>query len=132
MDMGAYECQGPGMGEFIGWLQQYGLPTDGSADFVDSDGDGMNNWQEWVCGTNLTNRLSVLRLLPPSASPTNVTVTWESVVGVNYFLEGSTNLAAPFTLLATNIAGQAGTTSYTGTNGTGARQFFYRVGVPYP
>ncbi len=25
VDMGAYECQGPGMGEFIGWLQRYGF-----------------------------------------------------------------------------------------------------------
>jgi hypothetical protein len=132
VDMGAYEFQPGVSGAFIGWLQGYGLPTDGSADFADSDADGMNNWQEWVCGTDPTNRLSVLCLLSPSITSTNVTVSWQSVAGVNYFLERSANPAAPFTLLATNIVGQAGTTSYGDTNAAGKGPFFYRVGVKCP
>ena len=129
VDIGAYEYQGPGSVISYAWLQQYGLPTDGSADYQDSDGDGMNNWQEWVCGTDPTNPLSVLRLLSPSSDGANVKVTWQSVAGVNYFLERSENLASAFTLLATNILGQAGTASYADTNAAGAEPFFYRVGV---
>jgi hypothetical protein len=111
VDMGAYEFQPGVSGAFIGWLQQYGLLTDGSADNADSDHDGLNNWQEWVCGTNPTNALSALRMVSALPTSTNVTVIWQSVAGVNYFLERGGDLGSPFTLLGTNILGQAGTTS---------------------
>jgi hypothetical protein len=133
VDMGAYEFQPGVSGAFIGWLQAYGLPTDGSADFADADGDGMNNWQEWVAGTVPTNALSVLRLLSAAPAGTNVTVTWQSVAGVSYYLLRSTDLASwpAFRLLATNLLGQTGTTSYTDTNAAALSPLYYRVGASY-
>jgi hypothetical protein len=131
VDIGAYEYQGTGSVISYAWLQQYGLPTDGSADFTDPDRDGLNNWQEWRCGTCPTNASSVLRLLSPQRTVTNVTVAWQSVAGVSYFLERCTNLAASprFTCVATNLPGQPGTTSYTDTATTNAGPYFYRVGL---
>jgi hypothetical protein len=112
-------------------LQQYGLPADGSADYADPDGDRMNNWQEWIAGTIPTNALSVLRMLGIVRNGSGLVVTWQSVSNRTYFLERGTNLAAhpPFVLLATDIPGQTGTTSYTDTNALGAGPFFYRIGV---
>jgi hypothetical protein len=132
VDIGAYEFQGPGSVISYAWLQQYGLSNDGSADFTDPDADGHTTWQEWRCLTDPTNVLSVLRLLSASRAGTNVTVTWQSVAGVSYFLERSTNLSAtpPFTPLATGIPGQTGTTSFTDSNAALAPRLFYRVGVP--
>ncbi len=132
VDIGAYEFQGPGSVISYAWLQQYGLPTDGSTDFTDPDADGHNTWQEWRCLTDPTNALSVLRLLSASPGGTNVTVSWQSVLGVSYFLERSTNLSATprFTPLATNLPGQPGTTSFTDTNAARLAPLFYRVGVP--
>jgi len=131
VDVGAYEFQAPHSLISYAWLQRYGLPTDGSADFTDTDGDGINNWQEWRCGTSPTDANSALRLVSALPAGTNVTVTWQSVAGVNYFLERSTNLSPSplFTPLATDIPGQPGTTGYTDTNVAGAGPFFYRVGV---
>jgi hypothetical protein len=132
VDIGAYEYQGAGSAISYAWLQQYGLPTDGSADYVDTDGDGLNNWQEWICGTDPTNAGSCLRLVSAVHTNSSVVVTWQSVEGMNYFLERGTNLGSPFTVSGTNIVGQAGTTSGTDTNVTGGGPFFYRVGVPHP
>ena len=47
---------------FHAWLASYGLPSDGSADYLDSDGDGLNNWQEYLAGTNPTNASSVFKI----------------------------------------------------------------------
>src|SRR5207245_3856901 len=97
VDIGAYEFQGPASVISYAWLQQYGLPTDGSADFSDPDHDGLNNLQEWRCGTDPTNARSALRMLAPATAgtpPGGLTVSWQSEAGVNYFLERSTNLTA--------------------------------------
>ncbi len=129
VDIGAYEFQGQGLSGFSAWLWQYGQPIDGSANAADPDQDRLNNQQEWVCATCPTNSQSALRLLSPATAGTNLVVTWSSVAGVNYYLERSTNLASPFSLLATNLVGQEGFTSYEDPNTTGGGPFFYRVGV---
>ncbi len=130
VDIGAYEYQGIGSVISYDWLQQYGLPTDGSTDYLDSDGDGLNNYQEWRCSTNPTNALSALRIVAALPAGSNVVVVWNSVSGVGYVLERNNNLSLGFTPLASGIPGQFGTTTYTDTNAGGTGQF-YRVGVAY-
>jgi hypothetical protein len=128
VDIGAYEFQTPASILSYAWAQQYGLPTDGTADYADSDGDRMSNYSEWKAGTIPTNAASVLALQSPSNSVSGITVTWQSVSGVTYYLQTGTNLPA-FTSIQSNIVGLAGTTSYTDTTATNAGQYFYRVGV---
>ena len=131
VDMGAYEFQAPGSILSYAWLQGFGLPTDGTADFTDTDRDGFTNYQEYRCGTDPTNPLSFLRLLAPAPAGTNLTLAWPSATGRSYVLECSTNLGAapPFFPLATNLPGQPGTTRFTVTNAAAAPPRFFRVGV---
>ena len=97
----------------------------------------MNNWQEWRCGTCPTNKLSVLTMLAPTIGVSGVTVSWQSVANRSYWLERATNLALsdepptlqPFSGIASNLAGQLGTTSYTDATATNSGPFFYRVGI---
>jgi hypothetical protein len=131
VDIGAYEYQTPTSVISYAWLQQYGLTNNGTADYTDSDGDGMNNWQEWKAGTIPTNAASVLQLASPSNSVSGMIVTWQSVSGITYFLQRSTNLSAQpaFSTIQSNIIGQTGTTSYLDTTAAGHDLSIYRVGV---
>jgi parallel beta-helix repeat protein len=131
VDVGAYECQTPALLDFYLWMQGYGLSTAASAVYANADNDRMNNWQEWVAGTDPTNAASVLVLAAPAAGADSVTLTWASVTNRSYYVERATSLAGQgaFSLLASNIAGLSGTTSYADTNGPVAAPAYYRVGV---
>ena len=129
VDMGAYEFQSPSLSQFLFSLAQAGLPTDGSADYTDPDRDGLNNWQEWVAGTDPTNAASVLRVAPLTGSGSGVVVSWLSATNHIYSVERSTNVGAhpPFQVLATGLLGQAGMTTFTDTNAPASGPVFYRV-----
>ncbi len=131
VDMGAYECQTPALLDYYTWLQGFGLPTAALSVYADSDGEGMNNWQEWRADTNPTNALSVLQMITVTNDTPGLQVTWQSVPTRTYWLDRATNLASlpSFSTIASNIVGQAVTTTYTDTTATSPGPFFYRVGV---
>ena len=131
VDIGAYEFQAPTSVISYAWLQQYGLPTDGTADYVDSDGDQMNNWQEWIAGTDPEDPTSVLRILTLSTRTGAVDVTWQSIAYRIYSLHRGSDLASQssFQIIASNVVGQAVMTTYSDTNAIGTGPFFYRISV---
>lgn len=133
VDIGTYEYQSPASVLGYAWAQQYGFPTDGSADYADPDGDGMNNWQEFVAGTNPTNAASVLVMNRPAAVPVlrEVLLSWQSVGTRTYYLQRATSLTGPpgFSCIQSNITGYDGTTSYFDTTATNSGPYYYRVGV---
>jgi hypothetical protein len=118
---------------FHAWLASYGLPSNGSADYVDSDNDGMNNWQEYLAGTNPTNASSVFKITSAQMiSGPQFVVHWSSVSNRLYDVMRATNLlvgAGGFVPLpnATNLPGAPPENVWTGAVTRASPPAFYRV-----
>jgi hypothetical protein len=91
----------------------------------------MNNWQEWIAGTNPNDSTSTLYLLAPVFTPPGLLLRWNSDRNHAYFVERATSLTSPFTfsLLRTNVPGLSGSTTFTDTRPPDAGAAFYRVGT---
>jgi hypothetical protein len=130
VDLGAYEFQGSSQGEFIQWLYQHRLATDGSEDYSDPDADGFKNWNEWRAGTDPGDANSRLRVISAQANFPGIKLTWESVAAKFYSIQRTTSLApAPFQPVATHIPGATGTQTYVDSSATNNGPYFYRVSV---
>ena len=118
---------------FHAWLASYGLPSNGSADYLDSDGDGLNNWQEYLAGTNPTNASSVFKITSAEVvSGTQFVLRWSSVSNHLYDVTRATNLAVgpgSFRALpgATNLSGTPPENAWTDSVSQAATPAFYRV-----
>jgi hypothetical protein len=94
VDIGAYEFQSPASIISYAWLQQFNLPINPATDTADPDGDGVNNYREWLAGSDPTNPFSfppLLTLIPYGA---NVILTWPTNA-VGFTLQSTTNLISP-------------------------------------
>jgi hypothetical protein len=116
---------------FHSWLASYGLPSDGSADYLDSDGDGMNNWQEYLAGTNPTNGGSVFKITSSQMTPaTQFVLRWSSVSNRLYDISRATN---PATFVpvpgGTNLTATAPQNSWTDSVSRASPPALYRVRV---
>ena len=128
LDIGAYEYQTSRYVMPYQTALYYVLPLDGA---IDSDGDGMNNWQEVIAGTNPTNATSLLKMLSITNSFSGTTVKWQSVFSKIYYLQRSTNLlvSPAFVSIYTNTPQFLTTLSFKDTTATNGGPYFYRVGV---
>ena len=108
-----------------------GQAADMSCPQDDADADGMSNLQEWLAGTDPTDASSRLYLASATLGQSGLTLSWQSVSGVKYYVQRAVKLSASpaFTTIETNIAGQQGLTTYSDTNAIISSALFYRVGV---
>jgi hypothetical protein len=120
---------------FRTWLASYGLPSNGSADYLDSDNDGLNNWQEYLAGTNPTNAGSVFKITSAQVvSGSQLVVRWSSVSNRLYDVTRATNLATGLGGFvpvpgATNLAPTPPVNTWTDSVSGASAPAFYRLRV---
>jgi hypothetical protein len=106
------------------WMQAYfgnNLSAWPSAT-ADSDGDGMNNWQEFMAGTNPTNAASVLKVSLQQSNQ-GFFLNWNTIPGQTYQVQVTTNFISWSNVGAPRFAAGASDSIYL-SMGTGAS---YRV-----
>ena len=136
IDMGAYEHPFTPSGIEAQWLKDHDLPWDGSADFLDADEDRFSNWKEWRARTDPNDPDSLLAFASPldprPADGIGWILRWQSVTGLLYSLERSTNLldSPPFLPLVDAIPGQDGFTTHTDRTATASSPSVYRILLP--
>jgi hypothetical protein len=119
---------------FHAWLASYNLPSSGGADYLDTDSDGMNNWQEYLSGTNPTNAGSVFRITSSQMiSSTQFVLRWSSVSNRLYDVTRASDLtsSAPFVPLtaANNLPASPPQNVWTDSVSRASAPSFYRVTV---
>ncbi len=122
-----YDGDGDGMPDL--WEIEHFTNGTAAAATDDADGDGANNWQEWVAGTTPTNDSSRFEVASASAATGGTwRLTWPSASNRVYDVEHGTNLSQAFVFLATNLPATPALNTYTvSVNGVEFRVFRVRV-----
>ena len=120
------------------WLNTHNLPTNGSADNVDSDGDGFTNLQEFYAGTDPNDPKSVLHVsgVMQDNGSGGFIISWPCVDGITYKVLYADDPGGPWmtNLPDSQITAGVGQTSlsYTDTTIGTVSKRFYRVKLVTP
>jgi hypothetical protein len=130
VDIGAYEFQNPSSALSYAWLQRYGLTNNGSADYADPDGDGLNNWNEWLADTSPLNANDYLHITSFTRDGTYNLLQWTGKSTRLYRVERCETLdgASPWETIITNATPGWNNVGFDST----APQYYYRIEAVRP
>jgi len=123
----------PPLTPFQLWQLQYFKCTTcpQAAATADPDGDGQDNWAEFLAGTDPTNGASAFRIIAVAQDGNDIHVTWTTTGGRTNVVETTSNLTNSYSSVSSNIVISGSgdqTNSYVDVGGaTNAPAYFYRV-----
>ncbi|MBN1675892.1 MAG: hypothetical protein JXR37_32915 [Kiritimatiellae bacterium] len=118
------------------WEEQYFGAGTNVVGTEDADNDGIDNWGEYVCGTDPTNGGSALSFdeAGPALGTNEVTLAWGTVPGRSYQIGRATILTGEWDLVAGPWEATNGQTGMQWTDSVPASEtnYFYRIEVVVP
>jgi hypothetical protein len=122
---------GAGVETFAQWLARYGLPanTDPNADPL---GKGMTYLQQFLAGTDPTDKNSVFKFVDIKPDSQGLTVSWTSFAGRQYTVQRSGALGSTFTNLQEHIDASPPVNSFKDTGAWNSGPHFYNVYTEAP
>jgi len=109
-----------------GWVVQYGFGVSDDIATLDSNNNGLSNWQSYIAGINPTNENARFVLLAPELGESLV-FSWDTLPGRRYKLFARTNLLTGAWEIIHEASGTGGQGSFTNDLDTPVR--YYRIGV---
>ncbi len=102
LGMNARDADGDGLPD--GWEETYADGTNSLDPGSDDDGDGLDNRQEWIAGTDPTNAASVLVLTGvEQVEDSTLRLTWQSALDRRYRVVTAGNTMEAFAPVQTNL-----------------------------
>src|SRR5207302_2588180 len=98
--------QATGTVTFQSWLVHYFGCTNNNpaaAPHADPDGDGQDNWTEFLAGTDPTSSASAFRILSATTEGNNLRVKWTCGGGRTIVLQTATDLGGSWSNVSPNI-----------------------------
>jgi len=125
----AGDSDGDGLPDW--WETAFFLTRTNAVRSRDSDMDRLSNWEEFVAGTDPTNRASVFKITAVGYQEgAGVEVVWTSASNRLYTLERTADLiSGTYTVAASNLVACPPANAYIDVMATGVGERFYRVVV---
>ncbi len=96
----------------------------------DPDGDGQNNFEEYMAGTQPRDGRSAVRICGVAAATNNVRLDFTSLLGQKFSVEARDSLnTGAWSNVSGTVWGRTDTTPFTDTNGAATSRQFYRVRI---